>query len=122
MGTKLYATINTDSEVLSYLKENIERKEVTIYTRRDGGLDIDVNIRSFFVNENEQKRIKDFLRKNGFTSRVGVHSRERIDNPIKGSDYVVNPLYDDKTVDHVMEHIGPFIEEAAKYGVLNIGL
>lgn len=100
--TRLRKTILTDSDVIDWLKPFVERGEATIINRRTGGLDVDVTYRSAFKEYNDYHRVKTFLRTNGFFSRVGVHSRNRVDKPTRSENFTVARLIDEKTADMFM--------------------
>ena len=83
--SELYANIWTDLEVLKYL-ENYANV-VTIKTRINGGLEVDVKSKAFHTDPSDYSRIKGFLRRNGFSSFVGVHTRPPVLETVRGDDF-----------------------------------
>lgn len=101
----LYANIATDESVINRLTEYVERNEVSISFRSDGGLDVDVSSKSFFKNPDDYARVKNFLRQNGFSSWIGIASRRRVDKPIKRENFYEERLFSEKHFNEVLEKL-----------------
>jgi len=84
--SKLYATLRTDKQVIEYL--GYYKDVTTITTRNDGGLDIEVKSKSYHKDKSDYGRIKNYLRMNAFTPFSGTHSRPKLNEEIRGEDYV----------------------------------
>jgi hypothetical protein len=107
--SNLFAKIHTDKHVCGWLQEYVDNGEVKINKRSDGGLDIDVTYRTAFSNVNDYSRVKNYLRKNGFTSRVGIHSREMVDVEIPSSQFSVTYLIAESTLNGLTNKINDII-------------
>lgn len=81
------ANIKSDEEILSWLDEYIKSGVVTVKHRNCGGLDIDVASKSFHKHPNDYSSIKGYLRRNGFTSFVGIHSRKAVGENVRGENF-----------------------------------
>jgi hypothetical protein len=67
--------MDTNEQILSYLKGNIDRKEVFV-DQTEKYLEIVCEIKSKFISPNEYTRVKGYLRRNGFQSDWnGTHTR-----------------------------------------------
>ena len=101
---KLYANIDTDEVVVNYLTNHYS-DVVTIRNRRDGGLDIDVKSKSFHEDESDYRRIKNYLKRSGFTSFAGTHSREFVPISIRGDQFKLGYKPSDEPFDMVMKRV-----------------
>jgi hypothetical protein len=95
----LYKNIDTDLEVLSYLANYSD--VVTITHRKDGGLDIDVKSKVFHEDQADYTRIKNFLKKNGFTSFVGTHTRREIKTKLPSNQFTIQHLPSEELVNEI---------------------
>lgn len=99
----LYKIINTDLEVLAFLENYAD--VITIHHRKDGGLDIDVKSMTFHNDPSNYPRIKNYLRRNGFTSIVGVHTRPQVMTEVMGKDFVVKHIPSEDWTNSIVEKV-----------------
>lgn len=91
--SKLSRKINSDKQITSWLSEFVERGEVKIIPRISGGLDVEVTYRNNFISGSDYDKVKNYLRRHGFTSRVGIHSRQKVSREVLSKNFTVSYLY-----------------------------
>jgi hypothetical protein len=95
--------INSDNQMISWLAEFVERGEVKIIPRISGGLDIEVTYRSNFISDSDYNKLKNYLRRHGFTSNVGIHSRQKVSRAVLSKNFTVSYLYPESIIQNALK-------------------